>query len=77
MALLPVVSGLDATRAFEGAGWRRARQKGSHVSLVKPGVNANLMGTLNPSSSPSQISSEIFSSILSEITNAKIVVAHL
>ncbi|HMD97662.1 MAG TPA: type II toxin-antitoxin system HicA family toxin [Terriglobia bacterium] len=42
MAALPVVSGLDAIRTFERAGWRRARQKGSHVSLVKPGVNVNL-----------------------------------
>jgi len=42
MASLPVVSGLDAIRAFERAGWRRARQKGSHVSLVRPGVNVNL-----------------------------------
>jgi predicted RNA binding protein YcfA (HicA-like mRNA interferase family) len=39
MASLPVVSGLEAIRAFERAGWRRARQKGSHVSLVKSGVN--------------------------------------
>ena len=42
MAVLPVVSGEEAIRAFERAGWQRARQKGSHVSLVKPGVNANL-----------------------------------
>ena len=42
MASLPVVSGLDTIRAFERAGWRRARQKGSHVSLVKVGVNVNL-----------------------------------
>ncbi|PYV15895.1 MAG: hypothetical protein DMG21_13520 [Acidobacteria bacterium] len=42
MASLPVVSGVDAIRAFERAGWRRARQKGSHVSLVKAGVNVNL-----------------------------------
>ena len=42
MASLPVVSGAQAIRAFERAGWRRARQKGSHVSLVKSGVNVNL-----------------------------------
>jgi predicted RNA binding protein YcfA (HicA-like mRNA interferase family) len=42
MASLPVVSGEAAIRAFERAGWGRARQKGSHVSLVKPGVNVNL-----------------------------------
>ncbi|MGB9792989.1 MAG: type II toxin-antitoxin system HicA family toxin [Thermacetogeniaceae bacterium] len=38
MARLPVCSGEDAIRAFEKAGWRVARQKGSHVSLVKPGT---------------------------------------
>ena len=42
MRSLPVVSGSDAIRAFERAGWQRARQKGSHISLVKPGVNVNL-----------------------------------
>jgi HicA toxin of bacterial toxin-antitoxin, len=42
MASLPVVSGSEAIRAFERAGWQRARQKGSHVSLVKSGVNVNL-----------------------------------
>jgi len=42
MASLPVVSGLEAIRAFERAGWRRARQKGSHVSLIKSAVNVNL-----------------------------------
>ena len=47
MASLPVVSGEAAVRAFERGGWRRARQKGSHVSLVKPGVNVNLSGPLH------------------------------
>jgi predicted RNA binding protein YcfA (HicA-like mRNA interferase family) len=42
MASLPVVSGEAAIRAFERAGWLRARQKGSHVSMVKSGVNVNL-----------------------------------
>lgn len=42
MSSLPVVSGSEAIRAFERAGWRQARQKGSHVSLVKPGVSVNL-----------------------------------
>ena len=35
MSSLPVVSGAAAIRAFERAGGRRARQKGSHVSLIK------------------------------------------
>lgn len=42
MPPLPVVSGEEAVRIFERAGWRRARQKGSHVSLVKSGVAVNL-----------------------------------
>ena len=42
MASLPVVSSSEAIRAFERAGWRRARQKGSPVSLVKSGVSVNL-----------------------------------
>jgi predicted RNA binding protein YcfA (HicA-like mRNA interferase family) len=42
MAQLPVVSGAAAVRAFENAGWRRDRQKGSHVILVKAGQIASL-----------------------------------
>ena len=42
MARLPVVSGNEAIRAFQGSGWRRARQRGDHVILVKAGVPANL-----------------------------------
>ena len=42
MAVLPVISGEEAMGAFVRAGWQRARQKGSHVSLVKPGVPVNL-----------------------------------
>lgn len=38
MARLPVCSGEEAIRAFEKASWRVARQKGSHVSMVKPGT---------------------------------------
>ncbi len=33
---LPVVSGAQAVRAFERAGWVIARRKGSHVILKKP-----------------------------------------
>ena len=35
MAKLPAISGADAVRAFERAGWRQARQRGSHVILLK------------------------------------------
>ena len=37
MARLPVVSGDDAIRAFERAGWVVRRQVGSHVTLEKEG----------------------------------------
>jgi predicted RNA binding protein YcfA (HicA-like mRNA interferase family) len=42
MPKLPVVSGAEAVRAFEGAGWRQDRQKGSHVILIKTGQDATL-----------------------------------
>ncbi len=35
MAVLPVVSGQQAVRAFESAGWRVARQAGSHIIMTK------------------------------------------
>jgi predicted RNA binding protein YcfA (HicA-like mRNA interferase family) len=45
-------SGAAALRAFERAGWTRDRQKGSHVTLVKPGfsvvLTVPLHGTLAP-----------------------------
>jgi len=42
MARLPVLSGAEAVKAFERAGWRQDRQRGSHVVLVKPGQIASL-----------------------------------
>jgi predicted RNA binding protein YcfA (HicA-like mRNA interferase family) len=33
----PAVSGAEAVRVFEKAGWTVARQRGSHVVLTKPG----------------------------------------
>lgn len=42
MSKLPLISGKEAVRAFEKAGWRISRQKGSHVILVKSGKQANL-----------------------------------
>ena len=38
MAALPSVSGERAVRAFQKAGWVKDRQHGSHVILIKPGV---------------------------------------
>jgi predicted RNA binding protein YcfA (HicA-like mRNA interferase family) len=42
MPQLPVVSGREAVRAFEKAGWTFNRQRSSHMILVKPGVPVNL-----------------------------------
>ena len=37
MAALPVVSGEQAVRVFQNAGWRKDRQRGSHVVLLSKG----------------------------------------
>ena len=42
MAQLPVVSGTKVVRAFEEAGWRQDRRRGSHVVMLKPGYNVSL-----------------------------------
>jgi predicted RNA binding protein YcfA (HicA-like mRNA interferase family) len=39
---LPVISGKEAVRAFERAGWVMKRQKGSHVIMLKQGSIASL-----------------------------------
>jgi len=39
---LPVLSGAKAVRAFERAGWRVDRQRGSHVVMLKTGQIASL-----------------------------------
>jgi len=36
------ISGAEAVRAFQHAGWQVVGQVGSHVMLSKPGVRANL-----------------------------------
>ena len=42
MARLPVISGSDAVRALQRAGWRVDRQRGSHVVMLKAGHVASL-----------------------------------
>ena len=42
MPRLPVLSGAQVVRAFERAGWRVDRQRGSHAVLVKTGHIASL-----------------------------------
>ena len=39
---LPLLSGAAAVKAFERAGWRQDRQRGSHVVMVKQGHVASL-----------------------------------
>ena len=42
MAALPVVSGAEAVRRFERAGWFIARTRGSHAILAHPTGRATL-----------------------------------
>lgn len=42
MPQLPVMSGREIVRVFEKHGWDVARQRGSHIILVKPGQNITL-----------------------------------
>ena len=52
MTKLPVVSGAEAVRALERAGWRVDRQKGSHVVLLKAGHIASLSVPQHPELAP-------------------------
>jgi predicted RNA binding protein YcfA (HicA-like mRNA interferase family) len=42
MASLPVYSGKEVVRIFGKAGWQLARQRGSHIILVKAGSMVTL-----------------------------------
>lgn len=42
MASLPVLSGREVVKAFSRDGWELARQRGSHMILVKTGHLASL-----------------------------------
>jgi predicted RNA binding protein YcfA (HicA-like mRNA interferase family) len=42
MGKLANISGKEAAKAFQKAGWQPIGQVGSHFVLVKPGVRANL-----------------------------------
>jgi predicted RNA binding protein YcfA (HicA-like mRNA interferase family) len=42
MPQLPVLSGRETVRVFEKHGWEIARQRGSHIILVKAGKNVTL-----------------------------------
>jgi predicted RNA binding protein YcfA (HicA-like mRNA interferase family) len=42
MTVLPVISGRDAVKAFQKAGWHIVNTQGSHVTLKKQGIFCNL-----------------------------------
>jgi predicted RNA binding protein YcfA (HicA-like mRNA interferase family) len=42
LTALPMVSGKEAVRAFERLGWEVARQRGSHIIMVRAGYPATL-----------------------------------
>jgi predicted RNA binding protein YcfA (HicA-like mRNA interferase family) len=42
MSRLGNISGKEAVRAFEKAGWQAIGQVGSHLVMVKPGIRVNL-----------------------------------
>jgi len=52
MAKLPVISGADAVKAFQRAGWRIDRQRGSHVVLLRAGSIASLSVPQHPELAP-------------------------
>jgi predicted RNA binding protein YcfA (HicA-like mRNA interferase family) len=52
MAKQPVISGAEAVKAFQRAGWRIDRQRGSHVVLLKAGHIASLSVPQHPELAP-------------------------
>jgi predicted RNA binding protein YcfA (HicA-like mRNA interferase family) len=42
MGRLTNISGKEATKAFQRAGWQPIGQVGSHLVLIKPGIRVNL-----------------------------------
>jgi predicted RNA binding protein YcfA (HicA-like mRNA interferase family) len=42
MPEVPLLSGREVVRVFEKFGWKKARQKGSHIILVKEGQYTTL-----------------------------------
>ena len=52
MVKQPVVSGAEAVKAFQRAGWRVDRQKGSHVVLLRSGHIASLSVPQHPELAP-------------------------
>jgi len=48
MGTLGNISGKEAVKAFEKAGWLARGQAGSHLILTKAGIRANLTVPLHP-----------------------------
>jgi len=44
MSKLPAISGAQAVKAFERAGWRQDRQRGSHIVMLKTTAQHNRLG---------------------------------
>jgi predicted RNA binding protein YcfA (HicA-like mRNA interferase family) len=42
MPSLPILSGQDVVRIFTALGWSVARQRGSHIVMIKEGAMATL-----------------------------------
>jgi predicted RNA binding protein YcfA (HicA-like mRNA interferase family) len=42
MPQIPVMSGREVVRVFEKHGWEVARQRGSHIIMVRSGQNVTL-----------------------------------
>ncbi len=42
MPVMPVLSGRQVVQVFLSLGWQPARQRGSHIILIKPGNIATL-----------------------------------
>ncbi|MCC6397045.1 MAG: type II toxin-antitoxin system HicA family toxin [Bacteroidetes bacterium] len=62
---LPRISGELAMRVFQKAGWRKDRQHGSHVILLKPGAHVSLSVPLHRELAPGTLRSLIRASGLS------------
>ena len=52
MGKLANISGKDAAKAFQKAGWEVRSQVGSHLVLTKAGVRANLTVPQHPELAP-------------------------
>jgi predicted RNA binding protein YcfA (HicA-like mRNA interferase family) len=59
VAGLPCVSGEQAVRALQNAGWVKDRQRGSHVILIKAGSQVSLSVPLHRELAPGTLRSLI------------------